>query len=570
MTLLRQKRSLIWLTLSVGFFLFLAGYQLGLPGLHYDEAKEAGVNAMELLTGAPVTAFRGAVFQIGGLSLPLMVQDYIGALNVYLALPFLALTGVGVPNLRFLALILAVLALLFLERAISAWTDLHVARNTQRSGNPSAPPAARPLPISLAALITLTLLVASPSFVFWNRQGIFVTNATLPAVYFAIWQGLRWLRTGEERSLIMAAFAAGLALYAKLLSIWLILPFALGLIGWWLWMRRRSPSAIPRVWISAILKAALAGTIPLLPFWLFNWQTGGTFRAIGSNLGQSYYGINNADLIANLPLRLEQLLTSLRGGQFWYLGALQGNNLAPWLWVGLILVGLLLPRSRHLVGPPLLLLGGAVLLSLFTVSDLFITHYALIHPLAVAVAGIALASIFNPESADLRPTDQRRFSPAHWRTALLSLVVLFWFALDLSATLAYHRDLGRSGGLADHADTTYHLAYHLRYNGLGAPVALDWGMDAPVRYLSEGTVQPIEIFGYGSLTEPDADYARQLDAFLANPDNVYLLRAPAQTIFQGRRQIFFERVEGLGKDAFLEQTFAQRDGVPLFELWRVR
>ncbi|MCB0091090.1 MAG: hypothetical protein KDE54_24525, partial [Caldilineaceae bacterium] len=84
-------------------FLFLASYNLGLPGLHYDEAKEAGLNAMELLTGAPVTVFRRASVSLSGVQLPLMVQDYIGALNVYLALPLLWLTGIGVPNLRALA-----------------------------------------------------------------------------------------------------------------------------------------------------------------------------------------------------------------------------------------------------------------------------------------------------------------------------------------------------------------------------------------------------------------------------------------------------------------------------------
>ncbi len=40
------------------------------PGLHYDEAKEAGVNAMELISGAPVTAFRGATLDLFGSASP--------------------------------------------------------------------------------------------------------------------------------------------------------------------------------------------------------------------------------------------------------------------------------------------------------------------------------------------------------------------------------------------------------------------------------------------------------------------------------------------------------------------
>ncbi|MCB0230108.1 MAG: hypothetical protein KDH90_13460, partial [Anaerolineae bacterium] len=77
-----------WLPLAaVILYLALALPQLNLPGLHYDEAKEAGLNALEMLRAQNVQAFRSAGVQIGPLFLPIMVQDYIGALNVYLALP---------------------------------------------------------------------------------------------------------------------------------------------------------------------------------------------------------------------------------------------------------------------------------------------------------------------------------------------------------------------------------------------------------------------------------------------------------------------------------------------------
>ncbi len=56
-------------------------------------AKEAGLNAMQLLTGQPVTAFRDATVTIGPWHLPLMVRDYISGLNVLLAVPFLAAAG---------------------------------------------------------------------------------------------------------------------------------------------------------------------------------------------------------------------------------------------------------------------------------------------------------------------------------------------------------------------------------------------------------------------------------------------------------------------------------------------
>jgi hypothetical protein len=284
----------------------------------------------------------------------------------------------------------------------------------------------------------------------------------------------------------------------------------------------------------------------------FNVQTGGTLQALLGNASQSYYGVDNLAIWRNGSVRLEQLAQSLRGDQFWYLGGLFGNLTVPWL-VALGMGAGIVARWRRMV-VPLALLFIAVAASCFTISDLFITHYALIQPIALAVAASGLGLVW------------QRWAGTRW---WLVLVVAGWVLLDLRATLLYHQVLGRSGGLADHSDASYHLAYHLRYNGLVAPIALDWGMDAPIRYLSANTVRPIEIFGYESPATPDADFGVRLHSFLGNPDNVYLLHAPEQTVFAGRREAFLAAVAAQGQSATLEQIFTQRDGTPLFELWRV-
>jgi hypothetical protein len=104
---------------------------------------------------------------------------------------------------------------------------------------------------------------------------------------------------------------------------------------------------------------------------------------------------------------------------------------------------------------------------------------------------------------------------------------------------------------------------------LGAPIALDWGFDAPVRFLSGGTVTPVEIFGYASPVAADDGYRERLGLFLDNPANVYLLHAEPFTVFAGRRAIFLAEVTARGLIATVERTFTQRDGTPLIELWRV-
>jgi hypothetical protein len=532
-------------------YLLLTTYQLGLPGLHYDEAREAGLNAMELLTGAPASLFRHTGLTGFGRTWPLMVQDYIGALNVYLALPLLWLTGIGVPNLRVVAVLTGLVALLLVERTVTEWIALVEERAS----------AVR-LPISGAGLLAVVLLAASPSFVFWSRQGIFVTNLTQPLVLALLWQGVRWLRVGRGRHLLWAALWAGCALYAKLLAVWVVAPFGLLAAGWWLWRLWTKRARPPLSW-SLFWGALLLLLLPLTPLFWFNWQSGGTLAAIGGNLGTSYYGVDNLAVGANLQVRLTQAWQMLVGNHLWYLGGVYGNQLAGWATTFLLALSLCLGIfSAHYRGrllPPLLLLVLSFGASLFTLSDLFVTHYALLQPLAVAVAALALCTPLPwPQ-----PTARQLLNGGR------VFLVLLWLLGDLTATVRYHQALSTSGGLADHSDATYHLAYYLQYNGLGAPLALDWGFDAPVRYLSQGAVTPIEIFGYASPQQPDAAFGARLQPFLANPANVYLLHAPHATVFAGRREQFLALAAEGEAQAELITSFAQRDGTPLFELWRV-
>ena len=310
-------------------FMMLGAYQLRLPGLHYDEAKEAGLNAMELITGQPVTAFRDATVQIGPLRLPLMVQDYIGALNVALAAPFLGIGGVNVVALRWLSLLTGALTLLVTWRV--AW----------RLGGP------------LAASATALLLAVNPAFIFWSRQGVFVTNVTALIFMSALLTGLRWWELRRPRDLWLTAFLCGLGIYAKLLFVWAIV--AMLVVAGVAWLldclrsRRRNSKLetrlpAPRAWKRLALTLALAlifFLIPLTPLVIFNLQTSGTLDSVSGNLGQSYYGVNNSAYLPNLLTRLGQLITLLRARSIWatWAGPFQtrgrrGCCLAYSSWVG--------------------------------------------------------------------------------------------------------------------------------------------------------------------------------------------------------------------------------------------
>ena len=102
--------GLLGLAVAAAIYIGLSIYQINLPGLHYDEAFEA-VPALQLLLRQPFSTFRNAGLNLGQQRLPLMTQDYIGALNTYLALPFIAMLGATPTALRTLSVLIGLVTL---------------------------------------------------------------------------------------------------------------------------------------------------------------------------------------------------------------------------------------------------------------------------------------------------------------------------------------------------------------------------------------------------------------------------------------------------------------------------
>jgi len=557
------------LLIALALYLALTAPQLTLPGLHYDEAKEAGVNAMQLVTGEPVTAFRDATIQVGPWRLPLMVQDYIGALNVVLAMPFLALGGVNVLALRWLSILIGALTLLLTWRV--AW---------RLSGD-------------IAAASAALLLAVNPTFIFWSRQGIFVTNLTVLLFMASLLSALRWWEKRRPLDLWLTAFLWGLGIYAKLLFIWAIGAMVIVAGVAWGWQRwRNSKSANQQISKSTNQQTPFVGRertvrtwivaagcflLPLIPLILFNLQTSGTLTSVFGSLGSSYYGVDNRAYLPNLTTRLGQLRILLRGDHLWYLGEVYANRWAPWLAAGLAGAWGIVWLAQRITRPagrqsslapllPIALLALIVAQSAFTVSDLFITHDALLAPLVPLSAGVLAGELLKT----VRDAAQR--APSKWYTLLSALCIapiILWGATDFANTVRYHRILAVSGGYGAHSDAIYKLAEFLQQQAPAAPLALDWGIDAPVRYLTGGLANPVETFGYERLDAPDSGFRDRVSPFMNNPDNLYVAHAGEFTVFRGRVEALAALAAGRGMKLQEVARFAERSGRPLFFVYRV-
>lgn len=290
------------LIVVVAVFLSLTWYQIALPGLHTDEALEV-LPAVQLVRGQEVECFKDVCIDLFGLRLPVMIYEYIATVNTYMAIPFFALFGVSVPTLRAMPILQSVVALVFLYLL------------------------ARELFNRRVALLSVALLAVSPSFVFWSRQGVFVTSVTIPISLIGVWSWHRWWRSSKPGYLYLGAFLFGLGVSAKFLFGWLLAGVGgafvlLNLDRILESLRRRSlaPLGIRLRRRDVAIGGALV-ILGLLPLILFNVRTMSTINYIRDKVfGTSYYQVDNTNLAENLRERIKEFRSVLNGETFWYLG----------------------------------------------------------------------------------------------------------------------------------------------------------------------------------------------------------------------------------------------------------
>lgn len=541
-------KSAKWLSLliPISLYLWLALPNLSLPGLHNDEAQEAGLQAYQLASGQPVTLFRG----IGLAGMPIMVQDYIGALNVYLVMPFVRQFGPNAVSVRLPFVGFAALSLVL----FFAWIR-------QQWGF-------RP------AWVATLLLAVHPGFVFWSRQGVLVAFLTLPLCIALgwLWQTVLQTPTRQQKSWVwfLLGLLCGIGLYAKLLFIWAIN----GLFGAWFiinlakWVLRRTDWQIQDVrgWLVKLFWGAVGSLLGLLPLLYYNLQSSGTLLSFQGNLSHSYYGVNNANLLANLTARIQQMRAVLASREYFYLFGEQTSNIfwEPTLAVALVLIAFaslqkFRKRDQAWQSGMFLLLAFALTFvqSIFTVSDLFHHHLAMLLPWLVCLVAIGLDSL-------------QKFLPkgktTQWASIFMLGVCLLLVGRDIQVSRHYLRELQKTGGFGTLSDAIYRLAIEMERFPAGSPiVALDWGISQPIRYLTGEQMQPAELFGYS--WEVDAGFAERLEPYLQNPNSVYILHWGQETIFPGRREALSALAEAHNLQVVSVTSVGRGDGAPFYEVW---
>ena len=580
--------STIGLGASLVLFLAIALHQLDLPGLYYDEALDL-TPMLDVMRGAPTPLLRNIGLPAGGYTYPVMLMDYMGSLNGYLTLPFMAVLGSGVAAARLEPMLRSALPLLRAYAIARAWFG------------------------RAAGLLTALLLAVNPSFIWFSRQGITVTSV-MTVFSLGSWLALdawrrrrsKWLLvTGNSRAparpplyqlpitnyrLLLAGLLLGLGLWAKIIFVWWIALLGVMTLVWLLprsparpLLRTSAPphprSSAPRLLLRALPWVVIGFLVGAAPFLYFNLaglaqgQTPATLNLLFKSLFEpTQYGINNSNLLANLDKRVQDFAVFLNGSYFWFLAPVPyGNVFAVPVFLVSAVVGSVLAIRRPEWRKWLALIACIAVylpVSAFTVSDLWATHFFVLFPLpqmVVAVAAVWLAERMTGFVLLMRGITSHlvTLSPCLLVIGLLALP----FARDLWVSEQYHTQLGVMGGSGRFSDAIYKLAAHLDAEHVAEPVALDWGIEKNVRVLTGDRVRPVEIFGF--TPEPDETFNQRAREMLADPARQYIVLWDRFAVYN-RRLAFTQIAESMGREVVETFIAHERSGLPVYVILQAR
>jgi hypothetical protein len=223
---------------------------------------------------------------------------------------------------------------------------------------------------------------------------------------------------------------------------------------------------------------------------------------------------------------------------------------------------------------PVLVIAVMMTASVFTPTALWFTHLAILTPWPIlAIAAIA-DLVARRAGLDALTLDRVPALKRHRWTAALSLGLIATVALgamllydDLEVDVAYYRGLAKFGGKGDHTHASYRLVDYLQEQGITEVAAMDWGIQDVVQFLSEGEINPAEVFGYENREDVDPAFAIRIRERLADPETVYVFRD--RPLFQNRRQRFDEIVQEEGRTVVVVATIYDWAAIPIFKVVRV-
>jgi len=530
-----ETRERICAAAAAVFFLFSGMAFIGSLGIEADEA----------LPGAPLYQPKSwhYAWRLGHARIPLMHMSYLGTLKTWIWRPIFHWWGTGVWPLRFPAL---------LAGAASVWIFYRFLRATV---------GAR------AAVIGCVILAADSQYLLtttfdWGPvafQHLLIGAGLLLLVKFHRSSNALWLAAGF--------FLFGLALWDKMLAVWMLSGLAIGalaavprqILAAWTW-RRLAIAAL----------AFLAGALPVAVSGIHDH-----FAALRDNAGRN---------VDELPGKIEILRRTINGeGLFGFMFAEDGQTAAPrdpgslaerlsaevsdrfghprrslQLYACLLALALA-PLSRGRDLRAILFAAAAMAVAWIQMATTpgaggSVHHTILLWPLPAMVMAVSFAAA------------SRRLGRAGIPAVAIILAVLV--ASDILVSNEYFWKSVRNGGSHTWTDALFPLSDDLMAMRPAKVYCADWNIFENLRLLDRGAL-PLAS-GMDPAPSPGMSPAQRewLLGMIAAPNAVWVTHVPDFEYFPAVRPKLDGFAAAAGSEHRLLKVISDAHGRPTFELYR--
>jgi hypothetical protein len=422
---------------------------------------------------------------------------------------------------------------------------------------------ARAAAIAVALLSTDTLFLLTNTF---DWGPVALQHLLLMGGILAI---SRWMATHASRYLILGAALWGLGLWDKALLIWPLL--GLGLASFLLFPRETLSRLRPLPLAIGLGSFLLAAT----PLVWYNLARPGetatqnaqfTFSELPGKrtvLSRTIEGSTLYDyMIAPASLGSPRAPKTFLERASVKMAELAGNHRKNWMlpaWIIGFVLTFVLWRSPHFR-----LVLFLILAAFLTWLQMALTrgaggashHVILIWPLPAVILGIVFS-----EAADRLP----RFGPAVVWTAVGVLCLQ-----NLLTTNQYLSRFIVNGPAGGWTDAIYPLAKSLDHKSASWYGLVDWGYLNGLRVLHEGDLPLfIALVPPEGAPQPEAD-RKEMERQLSSDSFLFIQHTDDKQMFPGVNNRFRKAAAQLGYREILERTVPDRNGRPVFELFRFR
>lgn len=503
---MRIRREAWLLTAIVAVFLALACTDLALPGLQYDE----------VLFGGPAIGHRLRTFvtyslRIGGVEVPVMLMQYIGAVKAWLYAPIFALFGTGPIAVRLPVVLLGAITIVCVFQTARHLFDERVA------------------------LLAAAFVAVDPSFICsvrcdWGPVAVmFVTKMSALALL------TRYAATRRASLLFAASLLTGVGIFDKFNFVWHVASLCVaGVVCWPQALRALTPKTL-----AIAVTGVLLGCWPLL---VYNLVTrGGTFAAVSAQ----------PDFFAALVHKLYTLEGAMRGAQ---IPRMITRAPDPWPTTLLLQATLLSPlvafvSRRHLAWRSW---AFCALISLGIVAAIVLTpgavgphHSLMLWPFPhLMIAATFLAFVDTARGWASAPR-------AFGYVAALAFAIAFPVRA-LAVDFRWLTALRESGGRALWSDAIYGLADAVAADAEHRYYLMDWGFLTQILLLHPTATNFQDLSGPGS--------EAQIASRMRDPDARFVFHAPESAAFMVGRNAFTDALRASGTHEVILRRFEQHDG----------